>query len=141
MSETGDASGSGLPSGVDLHVGYRIRTLRLARGTSQHDLGQLLGVSAEQIQAYETGANRVSASQLMRLSEIFGTEPTSFFEKLLAPSVSPSSEQREDFDHSAFSTPEESISLVKAFIRIKNPELRRLIIGVIETLAGKDDDE
>lgn len=141
MGETSDLPGAGLPSGVDIHVGYRIRALRQAQGMSQHDLGQVMGVSAEQIQAYEAGANHVSASQLMRLSEIFGTEPTSFFEKLVDPSVSPSSEQREDFDRLAFSSSAESISLLKAFVRIKNPELRRLIIGVIETLAGKDDGE
>lgn len=104
MGETGDLSGSGLPSGVDIHVGYRIRTLRLAQGMSQHDLGQLLSVSAEQIQAYETGANRVSASQLMRLSEIFGTEPTSFFEGLVGPSISMPSKQLDDLDPVAFSS-------------------------------------
>jgi transcriptional regulator with XRE-family HTH domain len=111
MSETGDT----LPSAVGIHVGYRLRTLRLARGRSQHDLGQRLGLSADQIQAYETGANRVSANHLMRLSEIFGTEPTSFFEGLAGPSITTSSGHPEDFDRLAFSTPAESISVVKAF--------------------------
>lgn len=72
------ATGRADPDPVDIHVGKRIRQRRLSLGMNQTDLGVALGLSFQQVQKYEHGANRVSAPALYRLSNTLGV-PVSFF--------------------------------------------------------------
>ena len=67
---------------VDIHVGKRIRVLRTFRGLTQVALGTRLGVSFQQLQKYETGYNRVSASTLYAVAMELGCPPAVFFEGL-----------------------------------------------------------
>jgi transcriptional regulator with XRE-family HTH domain len=71
-----------LPHPVDIHVGSRLRVLRVLRGQSQTYLAGKLGLSFQQVQKYETGANRISASKLFDISRIMGVTPNYFFEGL-----------------------------------------------------------
>jgi transcriptional regulator with XRE-family HTH domain len=66
----------------DVHVGGRLRLLRTARRLSLEELGRRIGVTYQQIQKYETGANRISASTLYRIATVFEVSPTYFFEGL-----------------------------------------------------------
>lgn len=68
----------GEPNPVDIHVGKRIRLRRNLLGWSQEKLGSLLGLTFQQIQKYEKGLNRVSASRLWDFSVVLET-PVSFF--------------------------------------------------------------
>jgi transcriptional regulator with XRE-family HTH domain len=68
-------------SPVDLHVGQRLRLLRCHRGVSQEKLGAAIKLSFQQIQKYERGANRVSASRLYSLARELGVNPAWFFEE------------------------------------------------------------
>lgn len=70
------------PHPVDIHVGGRLRLARTAREVSQQALGAVVAVSAQQIQKYESGANRISASTLFRLGGFLGRPPDWFFEGL-----------------------------------------------------------
>jgi transcriptional regulator with XRE-family HTH domain len=65
---------------IDALVGQRIRALRIGRGTSQADLGQQVGVRFQQIQKYETGQNRVSASRLFAIAKVLDAPIEFFFE-------------------------------------------------------------
>ena len=67
---------------IDRHVGMRLRLLRLNHKMSQTELGDKVGVTFQQIQKYERGANRIGASRLWKLCEIFEAEPNFFFEGL-----------------------------------------------------------
>ena len=67
------------PHPVDTHVGGVLRDLRTARGLSQSDLAVRLGLSFQQVQKYERGANRISASKLFELAQILGEDPAVFF--------------------------------------------------------------
>jgi transcriptional regulator with XRE-family HTH domain len=67
---------------IDVLVGQRIRALRAAQGMSQAELGQKVGVRFQQIQKYESGANRVSASRLLALAQTLGVPVGHFFEGL-----------------------------------------------------------
>jgi len=67
------------PDPVDAFVGARIALRRTAMGLSQTALAQRLGVSFQQVQKYETGANRISASRLHRLAVVLATSPAVFF--------------------------------------------------------------
>ncbi len=71
-----------MPDPVDVHVGGQVRALRIAKGMSQTDLANRLVLSFQQVQKYESGANRISASKLFKLSQILSVEPARFFEGL-----------------------------------------------------------
>ncbi|WP_246191185.1 helix-turn-helix domain-containing protein [Aureimonas leprariae] len=72
---------------IDVHVGQRLRSLRLDKGLTQEELGASVAVSYQQIQKYETGMNRISASRLYLLARHLGVGPAYFFEDLDEASV------------------------------------------------------
>ncbi len=67
---------------IDAHVGARLRALRRGRGVTQSDLGAWLGVSYTQVQKYERGIDRLSASRLFQIARIFKVPIGNFFEGL-----------------------------------------------------------
>ena len=67
---------------VDVHVGGRVRLLRISAGMSEDALRTALGVSAEKMQAYENGAARIGPSLLYQISKLLNCSPTVFFEDL-----------------------------------------------------------
>jgi transcriptional regulator with XRE-family HTH domain len=67
---------------VDLHVGARIRVLRRSLGMSQNTLAKQLGLTFQQVQKYERGSNRVSASKLYEIARVFSVPPADFFDGL-----------------------------------------------------------
>src|SRR6476620_12335762 len=79
---------SGKPNPVDVHVGSRVRLRRTLLGMSQERLGEAIGLTFQQVQKYERGANRVGASRLFDLSRVLDV-PVSFFFEDMAPAVQP----------------------------------------------------
>ena len=77
--------GTGVPDPVDVHVGARIRTRRLLLGMNQETLANALGLTFQQVQKYEGGSNRVSASRLAEMAEILGVPISYFFPDLDSP--------------------------------------------------------
>jgi transcriptional regulator with XRE-family HTH domain len=75
-------------SRIDAMVGARVRMLRERRKMSQTALGEAIGVSFQQVQKYERGANRISASALFHIALTLGVSPADFFEGLAGPSDS-----------------------------------------------------
>jgi transcriptional regulator with XRE-family HTH domain len=67
---------------VDLQVGHRIREARIAKGLSQEELGAIVGLSYQQLQKYERGANRVSVSTLVQLAKVLELRPSTFLDGL-----------------------------------------------------------
>lgn len=67
---------------VDVHVGKRIKILRKLRGMKQTTLGEAIGLSFQQIQKYETGANRIGASRLFQFSQVFDVPVSCFFDDM-----------------------------------------------------------
>ena len=74
--------GTGVPNPIDVHVGSRIRMRRLLLGMNQETLANALGLTFQQVQKYEGGANRVSASRLSAMAEILGVPISYFFGNL-----------------------------------------------------------
>lgn len=70
------------PHAVDLHVGARIRLIRKDRGMSQSELADALGITFQQVQKYERGFNRISASKMFEASKALGVDPAWFFQGL-----------------------------------------------------------
>lgn len=68
--------------GTDRHVGQRLREARILRGMSQHDLAVAIGLTFQQVQKYEKGSNRISASRLYQIGKVLRLKPAYFFEGL-----------------------------------------------------------
>ena len=74
--------GTGRPHTVDVHVGIRVRQRRVLLGMTQTDLADTMGLTFQQVQKYENGMNRISASRLYGLSQVFDVTVEYFFEDM-----------------------------------------------------------
>jgi transcriptional regulator with XRE-family HTH domain len=125
------------PDAVDKLVGRNIRVLRLAKGLSQTELADELGVTFQQVQKYEKGTNRVSASRLQEMCHVLQVPVQFFFEGL--PEVKASARSRDEASDafaSEFLASSDGITVAKAFNQIKNRALRRLIVQLVKEIAA-----
>ena len=106
-------------------------------GMSQERLGELLGLTFQQVQKYEKGTNRIGASRLQQISIVLQVPVSFFFEG--APSTDKHGGFAEggspEYVQATLST-SDGLALVKAFSQVKNPKLRRRIVDLIEEMAG-----
>ena len=126
---------------IDAYVGNRVKLKRNMHDLSQEKLGEKLGITFQQVQKYEKGTNRISASRLYQICNIFST-PIDFF---LPPLHGEGSTTADGFaddgtnDYQVdFPMTVEELKLQQSFAKIKNPKLRKHIAGLVSEL-GKDD--
>jgi len=128
------------PNPVDRHVGSRVRMRRMMLGMSQETLGDGLGLTFQQVQKYENGKNRIGASRLQQISHILQIPVPFFFEG--APRVPGQPEGVGEAPWPSyvaeFLATTEGLALTKAFMRIKDPRLRRCIVALVEGIVGDD---
>ncbi len=126
-----------LPNPTDKHVGARVRMRRLMLHMSQEKLGDALGITFQQIQKYEKGANRISASRLQQMSNILEVPIPFFFDGL--PAYSEKAPKASDTPSTAylfdFVATSDGLALIKAFVQIRQPKLRRYIVQLVEAIA------
>ena len=127
------------PDPVDIHVGMRLRQRRTLLGMSQERLAQAFGVSFQQVQKYERGANRISASRLHLLTKTLDVPITYFFEGL-PNSASEAALSAIDEDGSDQMTSRETLELVRAYYRIEDAAVRKRLVELARAL-GRDEDE
>jgi transcriptional regulator with XRE-family HTH domain len=125
---------------TDRHVGSRLRMRRLMLDMSQTDIADALGLTFQQVQKYEKGSNRISASRLQHISQILQVPVPFFFEGAPAASgIRLSAEQTAEASSpsyvSDFLATSEGLALVKAFVCIEDPKLRRAIVRLVEGIA------
>jgi transcriptional regulator with XRE-family HTH domain len=118
----------------DAEVGKRVRTLRLQRGLSQTELGNLISVTFQQVQKYEKGTNRISAGRLQRIAEVL-TVPIAFFFGGSDDKQKSSGPHPIDVEF-AFLQTEGALRLARAYARIKQPGIRLQLLRLTETIAG-----
>lgn len=120
---------------VDAYVGARIGLRRSALGLSQSALAQQLGISFQQVQKYETGQNRISASRLHRTATVLGTSVESFF-----PPVGTTRGQADDgWQAMRFMTATaDGRTVATSFPLIEDRDLRRALARVVRALARDD---
>ena len=122
---------------TDHHVGARVRMRRLMLDLSQTDLADAIGVSFQQVQKYEKGANRISASRLQQIANVVQVPIPFFFEGLPNHSVKAKGTIDASLSHvSNFLATSEGLSLIKAFMKIKDSKLRRSIVHLVDEIAG-----
>lgn len=109
---------------VDLHVGQRVRQRRWMLGLTQHQLAERVGIRFQQIQKYEMGENRISASRLWDIARALRV-PVSFFYEGLGESA-PGGEMAEGLAARAAPANREAIELVRAFYAIPRTQRRHL---------------
>ena len=130
------------PNPIDKHVGSRVRMRRMMLAMSQEKLGGALGVTFQQVQKYEKGANRIGASRLQHIAHILQVPVAFFFEGV--PTLHVSGYGAKEAPSPAyildFLATSEGLSLIRTFMRIKQPKLKRRIVGLVEEIAGADDD-
>ncbi len=105
---------------VDVHVGWRVRERRSLLGMTTQQLGDRVGISYQQIQKYETGANRIGASRMWDIAAAMEV-PVSFFFKGLEGQAPDTGEARADI-----LTDKEAVDLLRAFYAIPEHQRRRL---------------
>ena len=133
------------PNPVDIHVGSRIRLRRMMISMSQEKLGERLGLTFQQVQKYEKGANRVGASRLYAISKILEVPVEFFFADM--PENIALIEKNSDIDGMTepdetafvmdFVSSSEGLQLNTAFKKIGSQETRRKIVDLIKTLAAE----
>src|ERR1700742_5088351 len=105
---------------VDIQVGNRVRIRRMLIGMSQERLGDLLGLTFQQVQKYEKGVNRIGAGRLFEVSRILGV-PIDFFYDGVAASLDDKSASAETAPIMDFVSSGEGLQLSLAFMKIKDP--------------------
>lgn len=108
---------------VDVHVGKRIRHRRWINGTTQQQLAEAVGIKFQQIQKYETGMNRVSASRLWDIAKVLGVDIAFFFEGLDAQEAPAKTKQDMPDD---LLTDKEALNLLRSYYAIPANQRRRL---------------
>jgi transcriptional regulator with XRE-family HTH domain len=115
----------------DAEIGQRVRTLRLQRGLSQTELGNLINVTFQQVQKYEKGTNRISAGRLQRIAEVL-TVPVAFFFSGFDDQQKASGALDVEF---SFLQTEGALRLARAYARIKQPGVRLQLLRLTEAIA------
>jgi transcriptional regulator with XRE-family HTH domain len=127
------------PNPTDKHVGARVRMRRMMLSMSQEKLGDALGLTFQQVQKYEKGANRIGASRLQQIAQILQVPVSFFFEG--APNAGPlltdgMAEAPSPAYVSDFLATSDGLALTKAFMRIKDAKLRRRIVDLVEQMVA-----
>ena len=129
---SGHGRGTGIPSPIDVHVGARLRQRRTLLGMSQTTLGDAIGLTFQQMQKYEKGTNRISASRLFALSRVLDVPVEYFFDDVPAEvsASSPATEKRGRAKKPPSYEPDpmakrETLELVRAYYKIRDPQIRK----------------
>lgn len=126
------------PNPIDTHVGSRVRLRRNMLGMSQEKLGDALGITFQQIQKYEKGANRVGASRLQAIANVLNVPVSFFFDD--APGEAGATNRGLAEENSTtyvvdFLNSTEGLQLNRAFVKITDAKVRRKIIDLVKSLS------
>jgi transcriptional regulator with XRE-family HTH domain len=131
------------PNPIDVHVGARVRLRRTLLGMSQERLGEAIGLTFQQVQKYERGANRVGASRLYDLSRVLDVPVSFFFDDLAAAPLAPIDGAATGVAEPATAAYEpdplmrrETLELVRAYYRIPDPQIRRRLFDLTKAIAN-----
>lgn len=114
---------------IDVLIGERVRSRRLQAKMSQAALGEALGVTVQQIQKYEEGADRIGSGRLPEVAKVLECDVMEFY-------VSSNNDGKiADAPLSTFMATQDGVAIIKAMLKIKNQALRRTVIDIAEKLA------
>lgn len=118
-------------SEIDSLIGDRIRRRRILMGLTQDQLGDALGISYQQVQKYETGANRVSAGRLYLIAQRLNVSAGWFFDPVGADKV--------ESDLDEIGPPRLLMEFVRNFARIKDDKVKTALVTLVRSMADSDE--
>ena len=121
----------------DIQVGQRIRARRMAQGMSQTELGNLLGVTFQQVQKYEKGVNRVGAGRLTKIAEVLGVPVGSFFSGKEMLVDGQAKDGAGESSPLKLLTVSGAFRLLRAYAEIEDTNLRRSIVDLVEQITSQ----
>lgn len=131
----------GGPDGIDVHVGDRVKARRIELGMSQQDLGRAIGITFQQLQKNERGANRFSASRLFETARALDVPISYFFEGAFIDGQRAKGTSPETLPQLADPAMKiETQRMVDAYYAIEDRKLRQQIVGTMRALARTDAD-
>jgi len=135
--ETDYGRGTGVPNPTDVQVGARVRTRRLLIGMNQETLARGLGLTFQQVQKYEGGANRISASRLSQIADLLGV-PISYFFTDIDATDSVTSPQ--DLAARERMQRPETIDLIRSYYGIVDQRVRRQFLEMVKAVGQSQAD-
>jgi len=134
-----------MPNPIDIHVGSRLRMRRMLVGMSQEKLGEHLDLTFQQVQKYEKGSNRISASRLFDMSRILDVPVQFFFDDIHGVGAGSTSsgfaESGGSFQMTDFLSSSDGAQLIRAFTEIKSAEVRRKVIDLVKSISATNASE
>jgi transcriptional regulator with XRE-family HTH domain len=134
--------GTGRPNPVDVHVGARVRLRRTLLGMSQEKLGEAIGLTFQQVQKYERGANRIGSSRLYDLSRVLDVPIGFFFDEMPADVAASSPAQSRGMSEEPVSyeldpmAKRETLELVRAYYKISDANTRKRLFELTKALGA-----
>jgi transcriptional regulator with XRE-family HTH domain len=124
---------------IDKEIGSRVRMRRISIGMSQEKLGDMLGLTFQQVQKYEKGTNRISVGRLVDIAKILGVDIHFFFNGIRSGKTDPgfAEEESPPYISEVMSTPD-GLQLIRSFTGIKNPKVRKSIVQLVSALAAQE---
>lgn len=129
-----------MPHPIDIHVGQRLKQKRVLQGMKQSDLAEAVGITFQQVQKYERGANRMGASRLYEFSKVLQVPVSYFFEGLETKKESPPNnydmaEETTLFEHEVINGGREAMELMRSFQRLTDANLRKSVASLVKNMA------
>jgi transcriptional regulator with XRE-family HTH domain len=122
---------------IDIQVGNRVRIRRMLIGMSQERLGDLLGLTFQQVQKYEKGVNRIGAGRLFEVARILNVPIDFFYEGLSGAADQPGA--GESAPVMEFVSSGEGLQLSLAFMKIKDSKVRKRVLDLVKSLAEEEE--
>jgi transcriptional regulator with XRE-family HTH domain len=121
---------------IDIQVGNRVRIRRMLIGMSQERLGDLLGLTFQQVQKYEKGVNRIGAGRLFEVSRILNVPVDFFYEGVNA--IPAGASEVESAPVMEFVSSGEGLQLSLAFMKIRDTKVRKRVLDLVKSLAEEE---
>ncbi len=136
--------GTGIPNPVDVHVGARLRQRRTLLGMNQTKLGSAIGLTFQQVQKYERGSNRISASRLFALTRVFDVPIEFFFDDMptavaaTSPALGGGKAKKPPSYEPDPMARRETLELVRAYYKIKDTDVRKRLSAMVKALGAAE---
>ena len=127
---------------IDTQVGNRVRLRRMLIGMSQERLGELLGLTFQQVQKYEKGVNRIGAGRLYQVAHILGVQIGYFYEGIIEQHLENAgcAEEVPAPPVVEFLSSGEGLQLSLAFMKIKDTKVRKRVLDLVKSLGGTEEE-
>jgi transcriptional regulator with XRE-family HTH domain len=124
---------------IDIQVGNRVRIRRMLIGMSQERLGDLLGLTFQQVQKYEKGVNRIGAGRLYEVARILNVPINFFYEGVSEVTGQPGLGEADGAPVMDFVSSGEGMQLSLAFMKIKDAKVRKRVLDLVKSLAEEEE--